>query len=613
MTVAPLARTVVDGVPVYSCEVPGPVRAMLAFRVGVIDETLPTHGITHLVEHLAMYPLMQRADTAGRVNALVDPWRTRFIAHGTADEVTSFLASVTANLAELPVDRVESEKKVLRTEAANRPSGSLKSAWTWRFGTSGLGVADFEEFGLRWLGAEHVRRWAGDRFTAGNAVLWITGPVPDGLRLHLAPGERKPLPDVRPLGFKTPGVYQQGDRWVAHSMLGPRNSAFFVGARVLDRRLRERLRHERSLAYETSAGYQRLDKQVGEVTSYADSLAPNAAEAAAAVAAIVGELAQAGPRLDELASIVEERRRHDADPDAPIARMEQAAIAELEGLPTTPPDQLEAEMDALQPPDVAAVFAEAQRTALLALPKDVPMTIEGFTPVPVSLGRQMHGVQLVPMPGSGHSDRLDFSGEGISVTVPNRTVVAMRWSEIAAALWWSDGRRMLVGPDGAIINLVPSKWREAGPLLGVMQREVAAERWIPMDEAGSVPQHGGPVCSVCRSTPAIEMTLQNPRSLFAIRLGRVHGLVCRDCGIAKFRQVQRQVLVRGWWSIPGLVVTPVALVMNVVALYRIKALDRPIHSSGINPLAKGRTVWLYPGMLIPAALAGFLLWIFWPR
>ena len=70
---------------------------------------------------------------------------------------------------------------------------------------------------------------------------------------------------------------------------------------------------------------------------------------------------------------------------------------------------------------------------------------------------------------------------------------------------------------------------------------------------------------------------------------------------------------RGWWSIPGLLATPIALLYNTAVYFRFKRIAVPIHSSGITPLPKGRTVWLDPGMLIPAGLALALIWIFWPR
>ena len=51
-----LHHDIVDGLSTYWVEGGGPFRAVLVFRVGQADETLPTRGICHLVEHLAIEP-----------------------------------------------------------------------------------------------------------------------------------------------------------------------------------------------------------------------------------------------------------------------------------------------------------------------------------------------------------------------------------------------------------------------------------------------------------------------------------------------------------------------------------------------------------------------------
>ena len=51
-----LHHDIVDGLSTYWVANGGPFRAVLVFRVGQADETLPTRGICHLVEHLAIEP-----------------------------------------------------------------------------------------------------------------------------------------------------------------------------------------------------------------------------------------------------------------------------------------------------------------------------------------------------------------------------------------------------------------------------------------------------------------------------------------------------------------------------------------------------------------------------
>ena len=52
-----IEQTTVDGVPTLFAPAAGPLRAGLTFRVGRADETLARSGITHLIEHLALFHL----------------------------------------------------------------------------------------------------------------------------------------------------------------------------------------------------------------------------------------------------------------------------------------------------------------------------------------------------------------------------------------------------------------------------------------------------------------------------------------------------------------------------------------------------------------------------
>ena len=89
--------------PVHFAELPGAFSAALMFRTGRSDEPLGCCGISHLVEHLALYALRHPAHP---YNGFVDLTRTVFFASGTRDEVAAFLRDVAAALADLPLDRL---------------------------------------------------------------------------------------------------------------------------------------------------------------------------------------------------------------------------------------------------------------------------------------------------------------------------------------------------------------------------------------------------------------------------------------------------------------------------------------------------------------------------
>jgi hypothetical protein len=146
-TVGPVVeRTAVDGVPVLWANGPEPYVGALVFRVGLADETLATLGLSHLVEHLALHAGGRRRFDA---NGFVDETRTVFWAAGTREEVCGFLADVAAGIGSLPLERLDTERRVLLTEAQARaanPLGSCSAAGS----AHGLRPADCVELPTGW-------------------------------------------------------------------------------------------------------------------------------------------------------------------------------------------------------------------------------------------------------------------------------------------------------------------------------------------------------------------------------------------------------------------------------------------------------------------------------
>lgn len=473
-------RTTVDGVPVFFLPVPGLLRAQLIFRVGHVDETLPRRGITHLVEHLAVHSRAHRPDW-WRASASVEPYVTRFSVRGAPDDVSSFISDVTTNLSELDLDRLPAELAVLRTEAANAGGGSIKQIWSHRYGARGLGVADYVELGLRWLGASHVRAWADERFNAGNAVLWVSGELPRNLRLNLRPGKRFPRPQVNPLDHATPAVYHhQGDTGVALSMLTKAGiTTAYVVSEVLDDRVRKRLRYAESLAYDAHAHL-----QAGGIMAFADALPENAGQAAASLIAVVRELASLGHRPDELETVLASTRAARLEPGAAFESLNDVAMMEL-GAATSiiSWDDYDKEAEALTAADLALAAEAALSTALLAIPDGVQCDIEGFTPLPVGNGLAFEGTRVVAASGEDHDSVIDYSDEGISISRADGTKDGISWQDIAAALWWNDGTRDLIAVDGTTRRFIPSKWDQPDMLVEAIRVHVPPDRWVPMDDA----------------------------------------------------------------------------------------------------------------------------------
>ena len=102
-------RSSVDGVPVFWTEAGEEMLAGLTFRVGRADESLARGGVTHMIEHLALYPV--GVEAAKHYNGQVDAVTTMFLRRGTAEEIAEFFRAVCANLRELPAERLERERQ----------------------------------------------------------------------------------------------------------------------------------------------------------------------------------------------------------------------------------------------------------------------------------------------------------------------------------------------------------------------------------------------------------------------------------------------------------------------------------------------------------------------
>jgi hypothetical protein len=190
------AQARVDGdVPAFWTESGDEMTAGLVFRAGSADEQLARRGITHLIEHLALYPLGPGIGV--HYNGQVDALTTTFLTRRNPGEVADFFKAVCASLRELPMGRLEAEKQVLRTESDQRRPVISEPLFIERYGADTYGLIAYPEFGIGAFQADEVRAWARKYFTRDNAAMWIAGgPPPSELRLDLpdGPAIRAPKP-----------------------------------------------------------------------------------------------------------------------------------------------------------------------------------------------------------------------------------------------------------------------------------------------------------------------------------------------------------------------------------------------------------------------------------
>ena len=374
-------RVEVGGLPIYHVPDEGPTRAALMFRVGRGDKkTAPISGVTHLVEHLALFPLgQQRFD----YNGFVDPIRTMFVAAGDEAEVAGYLATLCRNLSALPLDRLATEQRVLRDEASRRSVGPPDHHGWLRWGLHGPGLGFIPEYGLWRLGAPDVERWAREWFTSGNAALvWVGKRLP-ALDLPLPPGERRhprPLVDL----LDAPAWAVGAPDHVTVSFTLKRDSAEAAAQRILGKRLQQKLRYERGLSYDVSVHYQPLSAELATSTMWASCGPQDATAVRDVVIQAAGELAATGPTVDELAADLDAMRRSREHPFAGQGEADRLAIQELLGAPAETLDFLQDELARVTPDSARDAFRAAMPTGIVTHPRAPRTRPSGWPPTRTS-------------------------------------------------------------------------------------------------------------------------------------------------------------------------------------------------------------------------------------
>jgi hypothetical protein len=453
-------RAQVDGIPTFWAPAPGQFTAALQFRVGAADETLPFRGITHLIEHLALFASASRSDEA---NGFVDAERCVFYARGERDEVLDWLRRCSEALGALPLDRLATERRILRAEEAGREGvGILARLFETRFGATGYGLANYHELGLRWLGENEVAAWARERFTRGNAALWMTVEPPATLGLALPDGDRLPPPPVAPQAGRTGRLFQPGGRGgLAVGGIGERSTALTVAVGVAFERLYTQLRRELGLVYEPWAGYDILGPRHAHVLMGAECTDEQASTVAGEVWRAACELCERGATREEIHQYLRRFRQTEDDPGAPLHALDHAATQELLGEEPVDRAEVEREIEALEPQDVAAAIGRAFEDALFVVPGSVT-SVEGFREVPFEWPAPETGaVYPDDKERGGVGSELRIGDRGLTVSAPGDTPMTVLWDQVVLAESTPADTLRLSARDGSWVELRLAAYSEA--------------------------------------------------------------------------------------------------------------------------------------------------------
>jgi hypothetical protein len=470
----------VDGVPVLLSPAPGPIRAGLSFRVGFADETLATHGITHLVEHLALH---RHGVTDYHVNGATGETMTHFLVAGDGSEVVDYMLGLCAALGDLPLSRLDAEKEILRVEASNKSMSPLHNMPLWRHGARDFGLSSYAELGLRRITADDVAAWSRQRFTRQNAVLWLTSDeIPAGLKLDLPDGRPMPLVTASSALPATPAYYPGPQNYVAAEMLVERSVAASAYAHLLQRILHRKLRQEAGLSYAVEAGYATRDRDTARVLAFADMMPEASGTVTNGFIKVLRELADGDIAEPDLAAAVKQYQDHIRKEDRDAGRLPGLAFDHLIGRPYRSAEETGAALDAMTAADVHAVAAAAMQTALVMAPQGRRLEPLGLEPAP---SQSRFAVR-----GTSYRSRLDpdvrvvVADDGVSTTSTFGAATVL-FDECALLIRFPDGGRRLIGPDGITVSIEPGVYGIKPAVIERIDAAVGPAATVTMAERGA--------------------------------------------------------------------------------------------------------------------------------
>lgn len=478
-----ITETEVDRIPTLLAPTSGggPVTAGLYFRVGAADETLATAGLTHLVEHLALH---RHGVSDLHYNGSTAATHTHFVVSGTPEEVVAYLNGVCASLRDLPVERLATEREILRTEQAGRGRGPNHQLPLWRYGARGYGLVSYPEYGTLHLTADAVRDWAATWFTRDNAVLWITGDtVPEGLDLTLPAGRRQPLPAPTSALPVTPAYLTGGSGGVVLDGIVRRSTAAALLAEVLSRALFTDLRQKGGYSYTADCGYHPRDAEHATITAFADALPQKQDAVVGGFIDVLARLRAGTIAEAELDSARAKFLKQYEIPDVGAAALPSHALNMLTGHENLTPDEHRAHLADVTVEDLRDVARELYDSALIQVPgRGVDWA--GFTEAP-----QWSGPSFGPEPlGTVHRSRasdavsLAVGREAVTLTTP-RGRISVRYDACAAMRVYPDGARHLIGFDAFVVEVEPTLFAKLTPdRMAVIDAAVPATAVVPMPE-----------------------------------------------------------------------------------------------------------------------------------
>lgn len=358
---------------------------------------------------------------------------------------------------------------------------AIGEALTLRYGLAGPGLASAEPVFVERILPGEVAEYASRYFTRGNAVLVLSGPPPEGLRLPLPEGG--PMPWVRtpvvPLAF--PAEYMSGGDNLVLSFAIPGAGTSLVGAttvlgKVWGDRVRTTLRRGRGLVYDVEIDYVSLDAETAVAIASFELKPANAVVVAREALAMLRDIRDNGMTPEELADALAPLVEAGEDPQLAVWDATEEAMVRIGAGFGPPHEQLLAGAGSVTGGDLALCLSDLESTLLVGLPEDsvpeetgpegVLYPVTQHRPADIGAGteyrRGLLGAVVMKVP---RDVRLTVAEEGLRMFGEDEAR-AYRWEDIAGIAWDAPSEPgaepdscTVIGRDGFIVALVAGWFR----------------------------------------------------------------------------------------------------------------------------------------------------------
>lgn len=465
----------VDGVRCFWVDTNRPtLRASLLFRQGLVDETLPESGWLHMLEHLA---LDGKGGGALSIDGSVSLLQTSFDAHGPAEAVGDHLTAVSRWLKEPELARLEHERGVLAAESSARGGPALR-ALGWRYGSRGPGIFNVGEVGLGRASAGTLRDRAHHVFNRGNAVLVLDGPPPPGLTLDLHDGPLLSPPPAIPCDDTLPGVYRD-DAGVLLSGVVDRSHGALMLPYMLQRMLRDRLRHEAGAAYAPWSDYQAVDLGHAVVFAGSDVAAKMLPDLFSEIERLNHTIRDHGLPDDVVREAVDLRLQAINDPYNSMGLAYAAGANVLDGVEPKTFEEIVADVSAVNPANLQGDARAFTETLLVGLPGDAPVSDDWTTIAAPSHPPDPEGMLFKHRDWPASTDELRVGKYRVQVS-SGSYARSLPLSAVEAMFVYDDGGRFLIDRDGWGIAIEPGEWGDGENAVKLLDAFVRPERRCPM-------------------------------------------------------------------------------------------------------------------------------------